>query len=162
MLGRHPVRVGSVHYADGYSPYGPIMPVDQDWYTYCTLRPFWGRGIHYVPEDIALAKGRRGRSLTAHASAADDRKPGLREILVEADGVSAREFVGLAGERVPDLHGDGYYVVIDGDLACDGRLYPFESCIWTTAMDTAELRAGVDGVVAILLTFARSPGAHEE
>src|SRR5688572_4558174 len=39
LFGRHPVRVGTVHYADAYSPYGPILALEGEWHTYATLRP---------------------------------------------------------------------------------------------------------------------------
>ena len=154
-FGRHPVRPGSVHYADGYSPYGPIRGAGEAWHTYCTLRPYWERSIHYVPEEIELAKGRRGRSLTGHAAAPGARRPGLRDLFVEPDGVSAREFVARAGERIPALGGAGYYLVLDGEVIFGGETLPFESCLWADADDAPNLQAGPAGAVLVLLTFAR-------
>ena len=39
MLGRFPLRPGSVHYTDGYKAYGPIVSPPDEGYEYFTLRP---------------------------------------------------------------------------------------------------------------------------
>lgn len=153
-IGRHGVRVGSVHYADGYTPYGPILPFEDEGHTYATLRPYWSYDVHWVPEEIALAKGRSGRNLTGETAPAEERVPGLRDIFVEPDGVAAREFVAGPDEAVPLLGGHGYYIVLDGELICRDHSYPFGSCLWTTPSDPPELRSGPTGAVVAMLTYA--------
>ncbi len=59
-IGGHPVAVGTVHYSDGYSGYGPIVP-DADGCAYLTLRPTFDTSHHNLPADAALARGRKGR-----------------------------------------------------------------------------------------------------
>jgi hypothetical protein len=48
-LGKHAVVAGSLHYADAYTPYGPITETDRG-FGYLTLRPKSIIGFHEMPE----------------------------------------------------------------------------------------------------------------
>ena len=65
-IGRHKVRAGFVHYADAFTPYGPLLAAQDEGFAYETLRADWCKGMYRSPQDIALAKGRSGRNLINH------------------------------------------------------------------------------------------------
>jgi hypothetical protein len=156
MFGRHPVRVGSVHYSDAYAPYGPITATETNGYGYLTLRPQSTMEVHWVPEEIGLAKGRKAENVSAESATPDGRKPGLHELFSRQDGVRVSEFVAAAGEVIPGLNGRGYYVVMDGGVECAGCGHPFRSCFWTDGADEPELKAGGAGATVLLLRFAHA------
>ncbi len=153
-IGRHDFRIGSLHYADAYTPYGPIESPEGVSHAYETLRSTWCKGLYRAPEDIAMAKGRRGRNLVGQTRAPEDRAPGLWEIFSEPDGVAAREFVAGPGDAIPALSGSGYYVVLEGEVICQNHNYPVESCFWATPGDRPDMAAGPQGAVLVMLTFA--------
>jgi len=154
-LGRHPMRLGSVHYADPYTPYGPITAPKTTGYAYMTLRPRSAMDTHWIPAEIGLAKGRRGENIQGETAAPGDRRPGLHMLFSRPDGVSAAELVARPHEALPPLSGRGYYVVLAGDVVCEGKSHPFKSCFWTTGEDQPALTAGAEGATLLLLTFSR-------
>jgi len=152
-LGRHAMRLGSVHYADPFTPYGPITAPEATGYAYLTLRPRSAMDTHWIPAEIALAKGKRGENIQGETAEPEAREPGLHELFSRPDGVSASEFVALPGASLPPLTGRGYYVVLAGEVICEGKTFPAKSCFWTTGEDQPELTAGQDGATLVLLTF---------
>lgn len=151
-LGRHPIHVGTVHYSDAYTPYGPIVPVSADGYSYFTLRPKWTPLTHWVPEEILLAKGKKGRNLTAEPdlSAA----PGAVDLIQQPDGVAVTSIIATAAEKIDIAAGEaGYYcVVLKGEVELEDCSYPPLSCIWSDGPGLS-LTAGTEGAAILITRF---------
>ncbi len=163
-LGKHAVAPGSVHYADAYTPYGPITATG-DGFNYLTLRPKSIIGYHEMPgggpllKPVNEARGRRGRMMVA------DILPGLPErnarqaLFDEDDGVAAYRLSAKPGADLPhpDVgHGGAYYVVLEGEITVDGQAYPPRSCIWVEEHETPpDMIAGGDGATVAFMSFAR-------
>src|SRR5262249_4908021 len=52
----------SFHFADGYTPYGPIVPGGEELYWF-TLRPIASGGVYKVPQDRSLLPTNPGRNI---------------------------------------------------------------------------------------------------
>ena len=164
-LGKHAVQPGSVHYADAYTPYGPITATE-DGFDYLTLRPKSIIGYHEMPEGGPLlkpvneARGRRGRMMVADIHPAGPRDTAREALFADDDGVAAYRLA--AGPDAvlpqPDIdHGGAYYVVLDGSIAAAGQAYPPRSCIWIDPGEAApEMTAGAEGATVAFMSFARS------
>ena len=157
-IGRHGAKLGGIHYSDAYTPYGPIISECEGDYGYYTLRPAWSTDTHWIPAEIALAKGRSGRNLTADADLGGAR--GAVDLIDEPDGVGARVVIAEAGEQVviPPSPGGFYCVVLEGEVLLDGEAKPPLSCIWS-ADETISPVAGAEGASLAILRFA-TPGAE--
>jgi hypothetical protein len=163
-LGRHDVAAGSIHYADTYTPYGPITATDEG-FEYLTLRPASILGYHEMPEGGPLLKpvnetrGRRGRMLVADIAPTARSGTGLERLFEEADGIAAFQLSAAPDTALPlpDVaHGGAYYVVLDGSIMIDGTSYPPRACIWIDANETAPaMTAGADGARVAFMSFAR-------
>ena len=162
-LGRHAVRAGSIHYADTYTPYGPIAATDEG-FAYLTLRPRSIIGYHEMPEGGPLlkpvneARGRRGRMMVADIQVGAP-GPAMERLFEEPDGVATYLLRADAGEALPQpdvAHGGAYFVVLQGEMVVAGRSYPARSCIWVDGGESApEMTAGADGAVAAFTSFAQ-------
>jgi hypothetical protein len=145
VLGRHAVQAGSIHYADTYTPYGPIAATDEG-FTYLTL-------IKPVNE----ARGRRGRMMVADV--AGGAGPGMARLFEEPDGVAAYRLCAAAGGALPApdvAHGGAYFVVLEGEAEAGGKVYPPRSCIWVDREEAAPaITAGAEGAVVAFMAFAR-------
>ncbi len=150
VLGRDPVRRGSIHYVDAFRPYGPIT-AGADSFSYLTLRSWADRGAWYMPKErdhltsSLAAQGqppRRNLSVNLDGVAApigwvwliddsDGLRAGVRD-LRPADGFTSCQ-------SLPAAAGDGaYLVVLDGEVEIAGP----QSCDGPTLL-------GVDGVAFI-------------
>jgi hypothetical protein len=71
-FGQETLRVLSLHYADAYTPYGPIRSGDEG-LGYFTLRNGWDLGINFMPEsrETLRAARRKPRALNADVPACD-------------------------------------------------------------------------------------------
>jgi hypothetical protein len=162
VLGRHAVQAGSIHYADTYTPYGPIAATDEG-FTYLTLRPASIIGYHEMPEGGPLikpvneARGRRGRMMVADV--AGGAGPGMARLFEEPDGVAAYRLCAAAGGALPApdvAHGGAYFVVLEGEAEAGGKVYPPRSCIWVDREEAAPaITAGAEGAVVAFMAFAR-------
>lgn len=156
-VGRYGLGRGGVHYSDAFTPYGPIAADSGEGFTYLTLRPAWSDAIHWIPDEITLAKGRRGRNLTADPDL--ESAVGVVELIDEPDGVGASLVVAGPGDPliVPPSAGGLYCVVLSGDVLLDGKIHPILSCIWSEA-ETITASAGAQGASVMILRFsARKP-----
>ncbi len=166
-LGKHAVLPGSVHYADAYTPYGPITAT-QDGFDYLTLRPKSIIGYHEMPEGGPLLKpvnetrGRRGRMMVADIDPAGPRDTAREALFEEPDGIAAYRLSADPGAALPQpdiAHGGAYYVVLDGEVAAAGKVYPPRSCIWVDQGEAPpEMTAGTDGASVAFMSFARQAG----
>ena len=164
-LGRHDVLAGSIHYADAYTPYGPITAT-QEGFDYLTLRPKSIIGYHEMPEGGPLlkpvneARGRRGRMMVADIDAAGPCGTAREALFEEDDGIAAYHLAAAPGAVLPQPqidHGGAYYVVLEGSIEAAGQVYPPRSCIWVDHGEAApDMTAGTDGANVAFMSFARS------
>ncbi len=154
----HEVQRGCVHYADAYTPYGPLDVVADD-VAFLTLRATTDHGAFFMPEtqtELRTARIDRGhptprRNLSfdlAHAAAgvvvADD--DGLAiEVLDISPTQSARVDPGDAG---------AYVVVVGGTLV--DALDVVEVNGFRFVAHAESLRAGADGARVGVLRFPRA------
>jgi hypothetical protein len=165
-LGKHAVAAGSVHYADTYTPYGPITATEEG-FDYITLRPRSIIGYHEMPGEGPLlkpvneARGRRGRMIVADIDP-KTHEAGCETLFQEPDGIATCRISAPAGTALaqPDIkHGGAYYVVLTGDVTADGTTYPPRSCIWIDQDETPPaMTAGPDGALVAFMSFARQAG----
>lgn len=163
-LGRNAVRAGSVHYADSYTPYGPITATAEG-FQYLTLRPPSQNGYCEMPGGGALvgeanqARGHRGRMITSDAALEPQSPDSSEALFAEPDGVSATSMIVAAGERLSipnNFPGGAFLVVLSGDALVGALTVPSPGCIWIDPEDRLfELVAGSTGIQIILVSFAR-------
>ena len=125
-VGRHAIRPYFVHYADAYTPYGPIVDAG-DGVTYLTVRARPESGPKYMPESRSQRPARSGgRHFTVQSEPGSvPAGRGAAEWLLGPfdDGLAIRVAWLLAGEELPPGQptGDGtVYVLLEGALAEPG------------------------------------------
>jgi len=149
-VGRHEVAPGTVHYADRFTPYGPLRN-GPDGLAYLTLRATTDMGISYMPDERdALAEnleqhgieagGRR--TFTLDLTAADgelvDHDDGLRVAVSTADPGEELSFGPAAGSGA-------FVVVVTGAVDADDGQHPARSLTWCGPGESLHVRAGGDG-----------------
>jgi len=164
-MGKRPAGPITVQYANGHTPYGPIVAGDEG-VTYFTLRAAWDPGAKYMPKSRdKLRKGRQRQTIGMPVTPCGP--AGLRAleapetvtlIAREADGMAAwllRLPPGLATPIPDPADGGGqYHVVIGGSLIRDGADMPELSCLFATTDEPAyEARAGAEGLEMLVLQF---------
>jgi hypothetical protein len=159
-LGKHALDGVTVHFADAYTPYGPIR-VGPDGLAFFTLRARADAGAQYMPESRAamIRKARRSvaASLPAGGEMVDLWSP-------HDDGLAA--WIVRARPRAELAHppGDGgrYYLIVEGSVVHGGRELPRWSCVWTgPGTARPRLRAGVAGADVVVAQFPeREPPAR--
>ncbi len=164
-LGKHAVATGSVHYADAYTPYGPITAT-QDGFNYLTLRPKSIIGYHEMPEGGPLlkpvneARGRRGRMLVADIELGSKGETAIETLIQEPDGIVTCHLSAAPGALLPQpkvAHGGAYYVVLTGTITAGGETYPPRACIWIDQDEAPPaMTAGPEGASLAFMSFARS------
>lgn len=157
-IGGHAVKTGSVHYADGYSGYGPITP-DAEGCAYMTLRPSFDTSHHPLPRDAGLARGRSGRQHTAHLDLSRANRRGVDTLFSRPDGVAAYQLdLGPhAPEPALEIAGGSYWLVMGGSVRIDARPCPAETCLWVGESEARpQIIAGADGATLAVLCFAPS------
>jgi len=163
-LGKHRVLPGSVHYADAYTPYGPITATE-DGFNYITLRPRSIIGYHEMPgggpllKPVNEARGRRGRMLVADIEAGQTRETANEPLFEEPDGIAAYRLSAGPGATLPQPavdHGGAYYVVLEGEVTAAGTAYPPRSTIWVGQGEAPPaMIAGAGGASVAFMSFAR-------
>ncbi len=157
----------TVQYANGHTPYGPIVAGDQG-VTYFTLRQRWDPGAKYVPANTALLKsGNQRRRLkggigVGEESARCRRTQTARETVLAPEGDGMASWIwrlGPGGEAVLPAPIDGggqYLIVAAGTLAVDGRALGRLSTVFVSTEETAfTAQAGDDGLDLLVLQFPR-------
>jgi len=165
MLGKHPLKPVSIHFAAAYTGYGPINAKD-DGVFYFTLRAQSEPGAFFFPDGRKFQKPGKRRNITVEVglnSETEDMSHYNAEALEiamepEDEGLAAwalrlgsgQSFVGPD----PMLGGGQYYVIMDGDFDYAGESYERWSCIFVEPPETAlEVTAGPGGVEALVLQF---------
>jgi hypothetical protein len=139
-IGRESVRPGAIHYADGYTVYGPIRTTDPHGISYLTLRAKPATYLNYMPESrqkrtdaggggghflcsVEFDTSVQGDSATFELIAESSRGARAYACRLSGAGVLGRELLPA------DQLGRGYAVVLSGAI-CDGeRTLPAQSLI---------------------------------
>ncbi len=169
-MGKHQARPLTIQYANGHTPYGPIVAGDSG-VKYFTLRQRWDPGAKYMPgARDKLEKGNQRTRLKADIAVtwalqrAALGKPRTDVIFArEDDGMAASIMRFGAGQCAkPDVAantGGQYLVVAQGDLKLDHKVYETWSTVFVTADEPPPLLvAGADGLDLLILQFPERPG----
>jgi len=164
-IGAHPVSPVTVQYANGHTPYGPIV-ASETGVKYFTLRQRWDAGAKYLPASREkLVKGnQRARVKGGLGAANDDDRMVRREQLVET--VFSKEADGLAGWlyrlgpghacTLPDpADGGGQYLLVTGGaMVADGEELPRNSVAFVSPDEGAfRVVAAQTGLDLLVLQF---------
>lgn len=165
-MGKHPIGVVCVHFAEAYTPYGPIV-VGGDGLAFFTLRPAPDSGALYMPGARAqmIRKARRNIAGSAGLDTASERAARAGATTTRLldgydDGLSAvllRLGAGQRGTGPDPADGGGqYYLVVAGDVRVEGKALPQWSCAWVAAGERAPaLEAGQEGAEVVIAQFPR-------
>lgn len=165
-LGKHPIRAVTAHFADAYTPYGPIV-VGPEGLAFFTLRRLFDAGANYMPESRAqmIRKARRnvaGKSRLERPESLARLPAPVAETLLEpqADGVGAMLLRLGPGATAsgPALGAGGgqYALVASGTARLAGATLPRWSCIWVGPDEPAlALESGEDGAEIVIVQFPR-------
>ena len=165
MLGRHPVRPITVHYANRHTGYGPIT-AGSDGVAYLTLRARLDLGAHFLPESRHLMADVPRRSLhgtpleSADADALRELEaPSLEGLLpAQPDGVAAWRLRVPSGAPLnpPTQTGARFYVVTSGELrlATPERLARCAAVFVPRDEPPLRAAAGDAGLELLVLQFA--------
>jgi hypothetical protein len=168
-IGGRPLEGGILHYADRYTPYGPLCAGPRGM-TYATLRPYHDTGVFVMP----AAQDRLAGLLRASPYRAADRRqhtldlrepagepaptgrPAWSDLLSAADGFRVA-VTGLSGGAVScsiTVGGAGAYVlVVSGALDGDGAPHAAGAVTWRAAGETFRAVATEAGARVALLQF---------
>ena len=149
-VGRHAVAPGTVHYADRYTPYGPLRNGPEG-LAYLTLRATTDMGISYMPDERDLlaerlddlgieARGRR--TFTMDVTEADG------ELVGDADGLRVAVATADAGGELamgPAAGSGAFAVVVAGAIDTDGGRHPARSLTWCAPGESFTATAATDG-----------------
>lgn len=174
MLGKHPVQAVSVHYAAGYTGYGPINS-DDDGLFYFTLRANSEPGAFFLPEARKHQKKERRKNLMAEVPLRGT-GTGMRQdhavhtepiIDRQEDGTAAWLKRMLPGEESlgpdSDEGGGQYYLVLDGGMEFEDRLLPTWSCVFVSSPDSPlQVRSGPSGLEVLILQFPRVAALRQD
>jgi len=166
MFGKRPIAGISIHYANAYTPYGPIAAGPEGVH-YITLRNRWDSTLaHFMPKCRDELKPVKRRHLLVDpmdpatpSDLAALASPIMQDLhATEADGLGLWRYRIPGGQAVdgPDpAMGDGqYWVVLSGGLIMDGWVLSPLSCIYLQRSDAPlELAAAPGGVEMLGLQF---------
>lgn len=167
-IGAFPTTPLTVQYANGHTPYGPIVAFD-DGVKYFTLRQRWDPGAKYLPasKDKLITGNQKtrvkGGLVVATAEERASRKDTVAEIVFapEPDGLAGWLYRIGAGQTaaMPSVtDGGGQYLVVTGGSAVHGG-QPLErlSIVFRYPNETdLGITAGSEGLELLVLQFPRS------
>ena len=145
-MGKHRLDPVTVHYADAFTPYGPINngPAGMSFFN-CRSRA--DVGAHWMPGSKDEMDVKAGRAITACAKLGlADALEGVRlELLIdpEDDGLAVVELVAPAGARLPSeiVEGSGrFQLVLEGSMQLRGRELPADSCAFASPGEVLSAR----------------------
>ena len=165
-LGRHEVRPGSVHYANAFSPYGPVE-AGAEGLDYFTLRNGWDPGARFLPAATQELTAHRPKS-NRQAYSEDFDLPSAEALLAlresrsqaiiapQPDGLGAWLHLvapggSIAGHDPCEGYGQ-FWIVLEGAMG-DAALPP-RSCLFVAPDEPAlAAHAGSDGLAVLELQF---------
>ena len=158
-LGKHALDGVAVHFAEAYTPYGPIR-TGPDGLVFFTLRAKADPGAEYMPESRARMIRKARRNVAAHAPHGESaalwpvHADGLGAWIVWAAAGAPVESPRDAGEHGAPRGGGRYYLVVEGAAAHGATALPRWSCVWAAAgAEGPPLVAGPDGVGIVVVQF---------
>jgi hypothetical protein len=167
-IGAYPTTPLTVQYANGHTPYGPIV-ANEKGIEYFTLRQRWDPGAKYMPASRDLL--RKGNQRARVKGGLDtplsvDERAGLTEPRIET--VFAPEADGLAGWfyrfgpngsatlPLPSDAGGQYLIVTHGALEHEGASLAVRSTVYLTNEEPRITAvAGVESLDLLVLQFPR-------
>lgn len=167
MMGKHPLQVNAVHFARGYTPYGPLVFGEK--MSYLTLRMHKDSGAQYLadPEKLAKLKSLENRK-PWQATELPRFEPATPDVARHAfteicDGEGLASFAisvapnGSTPAPDPARCGGQSLIVVRGSLLYAGREYPALSVAFVMPQDgPIELKAGSQGLDVLVLHFPRT------
>jgi len=170
-LGKHRVDGVAIHYAQAYSPYGPLCSGERG-LSYFVLRNSWDPIAQFMPEKRALLKASGRRPRAAISATLDPARAPLGADVTctpalepASDGLAAWRIGAPAGTRFagpdPASGGGQFWVVLAGsDRIGNDTLTPM-SCAFISPDETPHAgEAGPAGLDVLVLQFPRLDGAH--
>jgi hypothetical protein len=168
-LGKKPIDGISIHYANAYTPYGPVIAGVRG-INYFTLRNGVDRGAHLMPKSREwLQKNRRkGQHVEAMCQVATCDETYLcnlkdieeETVLDKSDGLAIWSYR-IPPQKVfsgpPAYTGKGqWWVLLSGESRVGDLVLPQHSCIFVYPDEGApELCAGAKGAEIVIVQFAR-------
>jgi hypothetical protein len=159
-IGGHKVSVGTIHYSDAYTPYGPVVP-GNDGLSYLTLRPRYNYAYHVLPECKELLQQKmrvhRGAQKIVETDLDQSLPAGNLLLWSRSDGVAVSRIDAGPDEQLsvePSASGR-FCVVMRGAVHFQGRRCPEKTCIWLGPGETLPaVAADSEGAVVVVLSFA--------
>jgi len=174
VLAKHPVTPVTVHYANAYSPYGPIR-AGADGLHYFTLRDAYDPGARFMPGARAELKAVRRRHAMSEPVVPIGSAELMRLTTVMQQTVIAPAADGLAAwviyvppndtfDALPTAPtgGSRYLVVIVGMMAHEAAALPRLSCVYLSPEEAPRLRAGPGGAALLIVQFPRAQTGNQE
>lgn len=151
-IGKHSMDAVSIHYTDGFTPYGPIL-CGPEGMAFFNFRSHSDVGAYPMPESKEELERKAGRSRTVptrlHLNGDSSTK---MEALIdlEEDGLATYEVVAPAGASLPDEVVGGacrYQLVLEGSMIFEDRELPARSVVLASAGEVlSHRRAGTKGL----------------
>lgn len=157
-LGKHTLVVGAIHYADAYTPYGPIT-AGQHGMAFFTLRTRADVGAHYMPHSRGEKRGRKtGRNLACTVDLGGIvSASAVRSLADHPDGLGIFEVRAPAHTSLPGVGsalGGAYFVVLHGTVEFAGATYRECSCLFVEPQqEMPELISGTEAVTVVAMKF---------
>jgi hypothetical protein len=162
-FGKKEMRPVAFHYADAYTPYGPISP-DAKGLWYFTLRMTTSGGFFAMPGSRSIMMGKRGRSAVGTftlGSVAVDPGACIWESLLQRteDGIEAAGVRLGRNAAIDNRHASPhaqYWLVCSGSLIDGSRELPRLSLVLVPPDEPApRLHGGSEGAEVLVLQFPR-------
>jgi hypothetical protein len=161
MFGKNEMRPISIHYADAFTPYGPIVARGET-FSFLVLRPAASGGYYGMPAEREKMKGRNGQNISMqidHTSPLGDAVE--RKFLCgpRADGLAAEIIRIPPNAEAAGLKPAGagqFCLVCDGRVTVDGETEEKMSLIYIDKDERAPVfRAGEEGAEILVLQYPR-------
>jgi hypothetical protein len=164
-IGAHSVAPLTVQYANGHTPYGPIVAFETG-VKYFTLRQRWDAGAKYLPasRDMLVKGNQRARVKGGLGVSSDADRAARREQLVEtvfpaeADGLAGWLYRLGSGQACtlpePSVGGGQYLLVTGGAMVSGDDEFPHNSVAFVSPDEEAfRAVAGRGGLDLLVLQF---------
>ena len=160
-FGRKDIIPFSVHYANAYTPYGPIA-AGENGLSYITIRNGWDGGPKYLPKHReTLRTSGRTRRYVDPINIEFNASEAISQIFADGDdGLGGWVYRLKAGEKLtgpePKIAGGQCWVVAEGSVEIGGKRLSRLACIFAEFGDPAiTLTSGSEGGRVIMLQFPR-------
>jgi hypothetical protein len=155
-LGKDLLDPITVHYTDGYTPYGPIV-CGSEGLGFYNFRSRADLGAHFMPRSRAELHRRAGRAITVHI------KPKQRPISdgvvitdsvpLHDDGLLVRQLIAGPNSAIGDdeVEGSGrYQLILSGAMLVNEESLPADVCAWAAPGERLSGRVAGSGGLHLL------------